>query len=51
MLLLVHNLHEKRITIGQDGRIFGKARALCHCVTITLVLHKKCTRFQPIRRA
>ena len=51
MLLLVHNLHEKRITIGQDGRTFGKARALCHCVTITLVLHKKCTRFQPIRRA
>ena len=27
MLLLVNNLHEKRITESQDGRNFGSARA------------------------
>ena len=27
MMLLVNNLHEKRITEGQDGRNIGSARA------------------------
>ena len=30
MLLQVINLHEKRITVSQDGRNFGSARAICY---------------------
>ena len=30
MLLLVNNLHEKRITESQDGRNFGSERAICN---------------------
>ena len=51
MLLFANNLQEKRITESQDGRNF------CTSVTtfqsryyIELVLHEKCTCFQPIRR-
>ena len=58
MLLLVNNLHEKRITESQNGRNFSKqARAICtrattlrSCYNVALMLHEKCTHFQPIRR-
>ena len=36
MLLLVNNLHEKRITESQDGKNFGRTwmlLAICTCVT------------------
>ena len=35
MLLLVNNLHEKRIIESQDGRNLGGARAICNlqCVS------------------
>ena len=46
MLLLVKSLHEKRITEGQDG----KKKLIAHYLLFTLVLHKNCTRFQPLRR-
>ena len=35
MLLIVNNLHEKRIIESQDGRNLGRARAICNlqCVS------------------
>ena len=48
MLLLVNNLHEKRIVESQDGQSFGTTRAICDlysCYNFALVLHEKCTRF------
>ena len=48
MLLQDINLHEKRITVSQEGRNFGSARAsllfafvlkLSTCVTGRIVLH------------
>ena len=34
-MLLVNNLHEKRITESQNGRDFGSARAICNCTSVT----------------
>ena len=34
MMLLVNNLHEKRITEGQDGRNIGSARAFILVATL-----------------
>ena len=34
MMLLVNNLHEKRIIEGQDGRIIGSARAFILVATL-----------------
>ena len=39
MMLLVNNLHQKRITESQDGRNFGSARAICNLHSLQL-----CTR-------
>ena len=47
MLLIVNNLHEKRIIESQDGRNLGRARAICNlqCVSKLGSLHEKCSRF------
>ena len=48
MLLLVNNLHEKRIVESQDGQSFGTTRTICDlysCYNFALVLNEKCTRF------
>ena len=45
---------KKCSTESQDGRNFGSSRAIRNlhsCYNFALVLHEKCTRFQPIRRA
>ena len=36
MLLQVINLHEKRITVSQDGRNFGSARYLLFALDLRL---------------
>ena len=44
---------KKCSTESQDGRNFGSSRAIRNlhsCYSFALVLHEKCTRFQPIRR-
>ena len=49
MYLLVNTLHEKRVIESQNKKNFA-ARADCNlhsCYNIALVLHEKCTRFQP----
>ena len=62
MLLLVTNLHEKRITESQEGRYCGSAlmllfvisthvTTLLSCYNFALMLHEKFTCFQPIRFA
>ena len=48
MLLLVNNLHEKRIVESQDGQSFGTARAICDlysCYNFALVLHENAPVF------
>ena len=45
---------KKCSTESQDGRNFGSSRAICNlhsCYNFALVIHEKCIRFQPIRRA
>ena len=45
---------KKCSTESQDGRNFGSSRAIRNlhsCYNFALVLHEKCTRFQPMRRA
>ena len=47
MLLIVNNLHEKRIIESQEGEILLE-RALfviCNVFKIGLTLHEKCSRF------
>lgn len=58
MLLFVNNLHEKSNTQSQDRRHFDSPHAMCNlrwcktlhsCYNFTLVLHEKCSHFQPFR--
>ena len=53
MSLLVNNLHEKCITNSQEGQNLAM-HTICNlhsCYNFSLMLHAKCTRFQPIRCA
>ena len=54
MLLPSNNIHEKGISQRQGKRNFDSVRAICNlysCFSFALVLHDKCTWFQPIRSA
>ena len=53
MLLPSNNIHEKGISQRQGKQNFDSVRASCNlysCFSFGLVLHDKCTWFQPIRR-
>ena len=56
LYLVISSVSEttKFSTESQDGRNFGSSRAIRNlhsCYNFALVLHEKCIRFQPIRRA
>ena len=50
MLLLVNNLHEKRIVESQYGRNFDTARAICDLYSCYMKNALKCTRCLSIKR-